>query len=89
MVSETVYRAYSTLIACVASTRIPVRTGRKIGGGWQCAWKWLESSNQSSLMISRLGSLKVGQVRLEVKAADDVADDLMPVLEKKLLRAGG
>ena len=37
----------------------------------------------------KLGSLVVGQVRLEVTADEQALARLMPVLEKKLLRAGG
>ncbi len=51
------------------------------GNGWKAHIRELDDF--------QVGSLRVGQVRLEVKAADDVVDDLMPVLEKKLLRAGG
>ncbi|HSQ27187.1 MAG TPA: DUF1952 domain-containing protein [Anaerolineales bacterium] len=51
------------------------------GNGWKAHIRELDDF--------QVGSLRVGQVRLEVKAADDVVDDFMPVLEKKLLRAGG
>ena len=51
------------------------------GNGWK--------AQISQLDDFQIGSLKVGQVHLEVKAASDVVDDLMPALEKKLLRAGG
>lgn len=51
------------------------------GHGWRAQIRQLDDF--------QVGSLKVGQVHLKVKAVDDVVDDLMPVLEKKLLRAGG
>ena len=55
--------------------------GSVLGNGWRAQIRQLDDF--------QVGSLKVGQVHLKVKAVDDVVDDLMPVLEKKLLRAGG
>lgn len=37
----------------------------------------------------QIGSLRVGQVHLEVHAETNAAEALLPALEKKLLRAGG
>jgi hypothetical protein len=55
--------------------------GSVLGNGWRAQIRQLDDF--------QVGSLKVGQVHLKVKAVDGVVDDLMPVLEKKLLRAGG
>ena len=52
-----------------------------IGRGWQA---WL-----SQMEDFQVGSLVVGQVRLELQADPEVWKELQPVLEKKLLRAGG
>jgi Domain of unknown function (DUF1952) len=37
----------------------------------------------------RLGSLEVGQIRLEIEIEDQLADDFMKQFAKKTLRAGG
>jgi hypothetical protein len=37
----------------------------------------------------RIGSLRVGQVRLVIEASEEAFEILRPGLEKKLLRAGG
>ena len=37
----------------------------------------------------QVGSLKVGQVRLQLEAEENVLEGLNYALEKKLLRAGG
>jgi len=52
-----------------------------IGKGWQASLSPMEDF--------QVGSLVVGQVRLELQADPEVWKELKPVLEKKLLRAGG
>lgn len=51
------------------------------GNGWQATLTQMEDF--------KLGSLVVGQVRIELEADPEVWKDLKPNLEKKLLRAGG
>lgn len=59
-----------------------VGPGGKIDGdGWQASLTQMDDF--------KVGSLVVGQVRLEITADEQAMDRLMPVLEKKLLRAGG
>ncbi len=55
--------------------------GRMHGDGWTALLTQLEDFE--------VGSLRVGQVRLSVQASEDVWESLRPILEKKLLRAGG
>jgi hypothetical protein len=88
MVSKTVYERTLRSLPVWLLQEYLLELGGKLeedgsvrGNGWKAQIRELDDF--------QVGSLKVGQVRLEVKAADDVADDLMPVLEKKLLRAGG
>ncbi len=52
-----------------------------IGRGWQARLSQMEDF--------QVGSLVVGQVRLELEAEPEIWQELQPVLEKKLLRAGG
>ena len=52
-----------------------------IGKGWQASLSPMEDF--------KIGSLVVGQVRIEVQAEPEVWKELQPVLEKKLFRAGG
>lgn len=52
-----------------------------IGRGWQASLSQMEDF--------QVGSLVVGQVRLELQADPEIWKELEPVLEKKLLRAGG
>ena len=52
-----------------------------IGKGWQASLSPMEDF--------QVGSLVVGQVRLELQADPEVWKELQPVLEKKLFRAGG
>lgn len=59
----------------------PIEDGRVMGNGWSARLKRMEDF--------QLGSLRVGQVRLEVEADPLVMQQLRPALEKKLLRAGG
>ena len=42
----------------------------------------------SSIEPFRLGSLEIGQTRLEIKIEDDLVDDFFEQLNKKTLRAG-
>lgn len=51
------------------------------GDGWKATLTQMDDFH--------LGSLVVGEVRLEVDADEEAMARLMPVLEKKLLRAGG
>jgi hypothetical protein len=50
-------------------------------GGWQI--------RLTQLKDYRIGSLQVGQVRLEWRADELAQAHTWPLLEKKLLRAGG
>jgi hypothetical protein len=58
-----------------------VRLGEVLGNGWAARLTQLEDF--------RIGSIAVGQVRLEIKGSPETMADLKPQLEKKLLRAGG
>lgn len=51
------------------------------GCGWTAKMKQVDDF--------QIGSIRVGQVHLQVHADADVTDTLLPALEKKLLRAGG
>ncbi|GAP13105.1 hypothetical protein LARV_00847 [Longilinea arvoryzae] len=51
------------------------------GDGWQARLTQLEDFS--------IGSLKVGQIRLEWQAEEAANARVWPILEKKLLRAGG
>jgi hypothetical protein len=51
------------------------------GPGWQADLQQIEDF--------AVGSLVVGQVRLTVTAGEMVAEQLFPLLDQKLLRAGG
>ena len=55
--------------------------GRVQGDGWEASLTQLEDF--------RVGSLAVGQVRIAVQGSSDAMALLLPLLEKKLLRAGG
>ena len=55
--------------------------GRVQGDGWEASLTQLENF--------RVGSLSVGQVRIEVEGSPESMAVLLPQLEKKLLRAGG
>ena len=88
MVSEMVYQRTLRSLPVWLLQEYLLELGGKLeedgsvrGNGWKAHIRELDDF--------QVGSLRVGQVRLEVKAADDVVDDFMPVLEKKLLRAGG
>lgn len=58
-----------------------VQPGLVAGEGW--------TARLEQLPDFQLGSLRVGQLRLEVQATPDAWQALQPMLEKKLLRAGG
>lgn len=59
---------------------------RQAGGGLS-ANGW--SAYLEQLDDFQVGSLRVGQVRLRVQASAEAWQNLQPLLEKKLLRAGG
>jgi len=54
---------------------------RVTGEGWTASLTQVEDF--------QVGSLVVGQVRLEIEASPSAWETLQPQLEKKLLRAGG
>jgi hypothetical protein len=58
-----------------------LQPGLVVGEGW--------TARLEQLPDFQLGSLQVGQLRLEVQATPDAWQALQPMLEKKLLRAGG
>lgn len=55
--------------------------GQISGSGWTVRLTQIEDHV--------IGSLRVGQVRLELEASPEVYDRILPVLEKMLMRAGG
>lgn len=55
--------------------------GEVVGPGWQATLTQLEDY--------RIGSLRVGEVRLAIEGDATALADLLPRLEPKLLRAGG
>ena len=55
--------------------------GRVAGDGWEVRLRQLDDF--------AVGSLRVGQVRLELSGTDDGLARLLVILEPKLLRAGG
>jgi hypothetical protein len=59
----------------------PAGDGRVVGDGWTATLTQLEDF--------QIGSLRVGQVRLEIDAAPDILAALETYLEPKLLRGGG
>lgn len=58
-----------------------VQPGLVVGVGWTALLEQLPDF--------QLRSLRVGQLRLEVQATPEAWQALQPMLEKKLLRAGG
>jgi len=58
----------------------PDGDGRVTGPGWQARLQRVEDF--------QIGSLRVGQLRVELEGQPEALDDLLPRLEKKLLRAG-
>jgi hypothetical protein len=59
---------------------IPSGDGRVEGPGWQASLERVEDF--------QIGSLRVGQVRVELEGDPSALEALLPQLEKKLLRAG-
>lgn len=55
--------------------------GRVAGDGWEVQLVQLDDF--------RLGSLRVGQIRIDLEATPEGMARILPELEKKLLRAGG
>lgn len=55
--------------------------GAIAGQGWQARLQQIEDF--------QLGSLRVGQVALVLEVEAGAEDNILPALEKKLLRAGG
>lgn len=55
--------------------------GQVIGDGWRATLAQMDDF--------QIGSVIVGQVRLEVHANEQAMQSLLPLLEKKLIRAGG
>ena len=60
---------------------LPAADGWLAGAGWQARLTELEDYH--------IGSLQVGQVRLEWRADELAQDRTWPLLEKKLMRGGG
>lgn len=58
-----------------------VDTDRVKGRGWQAQLTQIEDVC--------IGSLSVGQVRVEIEGESDAMNLILPELEKRLLRAGG
>lgn len=58
-----------------------IEQGMVAGDGW--------TARLEQMPDFQLGSLRVGQLRLEVQASPEAWRTLQPALEKKLLRAGG
>ncbi len=61
--------------------------GRQAGDGWLVGRGW--SARLAQVEDFQVGSLRVGQVRLQVHATAEVLEALRPRLEQKLLRGGG
>lgn len=51
------------------------------GDGWRAEFKKIDDF--------KLGSIKVGRVRLKLSGEDSVLDTILPRLERKLMRGGG
>lgn len=51
------------------------------GAGWEVHLKQADDF--------QLGSLRIGQVYIRLEAGPAIMDEIIPLLEKKLLRAGG
>jgi hypothetical protein len=58
----------------------PAEDGCVAGPGWQARLERIEDFH--------IGSLRVGQVKVELEGEPEALDALLPQLEKKLLRAG-
>jgi len=59
----------------------PISDGQVQGPGW--------SVEMSRMEPFKLGSLSIGQTRLEIQIEDHLADDFIEVFGQKTLRAGG
>jgi hypothetical protein len=55
--------------------------GQVTGPGWQAAFHKIEDF--------KLGSIKVGRVRLQISGDDSAMEAILPRLEQKLMRGGG
>jgi hypothetical protein len=58
----------------------PAEDGLMVGPGWQARLERVEDF--------QIGSLRVGQVKVEFEGQPEVLDSLLAQLERKLLRAG-
>jgi hypothetical protein len=61
--------------------------GQRIGENQVAGEGWVVELTQLEDFI--IGSLRVGQIRVELEATPDGLALILPELEKKLLRAGG
>lgn len=61
--------------------------GKSDGDGLVHGPGWTATLTQIEDFV--VGSLRVGQVRLEIEGKEKAIEKLRPVLEEKLLRAGG
>lgn len=61
--------------------------GNELDEGWVKGQGWHAQLTQ--IEDKYVGSLSVGQVRVEIEGETDVMEIILPDLEKKLLRAGG
>ena len=61
--------------------------GHSVGSGYVQGEGW--SAQLEQLEDYQIGSLRVGQVRLELVASEEAFERLHPLLEKKMMRAGG
>ena len=57
-----------------------VGSGQVKGRGWKASMEKLEDF--------QLGSIRVGQLRVELEGEAQAIQELLPALEKKLMRAG-
>lgn len=62
-------------------------------GGYLSDDNWIVGSGWKANIIKmpdfQIGSLRVGQVRLEWWGDDNAVKDVLPALEQKMMRAGG
>lgn len=57
------------------------RQGQVTGPGWQADYHRIEDF--------KLGSIRVGRVRLQISGEEAVMESIIPRLEQKLMRGGG
>lgn len=65
---------------------------QELGGQRSAQWSYTGDGWQADLTRLEdfvIGSLHVGQVRLDWQSSDEALTIIWPLLEKKLLRAGG